>query len=248
MDNCSGDGSVETIKGSCSGVKVVQMPANRGFAGGMNAGIRESSGDFVLLMNSDIEASPGSVRSLLSYMQSNPDVGLCAPSLVDGGGRRSRTLLLQPTLARLLVPWVGKGDYRGWVARVGSQPLDVEATEGAAVLVTREAIRSAGPMDEDFFFYHEIVKWCARIRDRGFRIVIVPEAVMTHHCGASSKYTRRAARVELKRSDDQLIGKKLGNSGAASRDREGRGIRVCECVLLRGCLRIIVGRLEVGLR
>ncbi len=212
VDNCSGDGSVETIKGLCSGARVVEMPSNLGFARGMNAGIRESSGDFVLLTNSDVEASGGSVQRLLSYMLSNPDVGLSAPSLVDGGGKRSRTLLLQPTLTRLLVPWVGKSNYRAWVAKVGSQALDVEATEGAAVMVRREAIRAAGLMDEDFFFYHEIVEWCARIRDRGFRIVVVPESVMTHHCGTSTKYSRRAARVELKRSEYQLIGKRLGTA------------------------------------
>ena len=215
VDNCSADDSVSVIQGSCPNAKVLEMPFNAGFAAGLNAGIRESGGDFILLLNSDVEAHSGSVRKLLDYMQSHNDVGLCAPALVGNDGKRSRTLLLQPTMARLLAPWVGKRDYRQWVGRIDTDPLDVEATEGAALLVRREAVNAAGPLDDDFFFYHEIVEWCARLRDHGYRIVVVPESIMTHRCGESTENIRRAARVELKRSEYQLIQKRLGSMARA---------------------------------
>lgn len=210
VDNASGDGSAELLRSERPWARVVELERNRGFAAGMNAGIAEATGDYVLLLNSDVMAHPGSVGELASYLREHPDVGIAAPVLLDTDGRRSRTLLLEPTPARVLLPWVGKRHYRKWQARLGDRPLEVEATEGAAVMVSRKALDLCGPLDEDFFFYHEIVEWCMRVRDRGLRCVVLPASRMVHACGGSTSGVRRAARIELKRSEYQLLDKRLG--------------------------------------
>lgn len=230
VDNASGDGSAEYLRRECAGAAVVEMDANLGFAAGMNAGIRASSGEYAVLLNSDIIAKPESVSALVAYMDRHADVGLCAPLLVDEAGRPSRTLLLQPTVARVLLPWIGKSHYRAWRSRLSSEPLEVEATEGAAVMVRRSAFEQAGLMDEEFFFYHEIVEWCMRIRDHGWKCVVVPSAQMVHTCGGSTGGVRRAARVELKRSEYQLLRKRLGIAicmATLARDAISETLSVC---------------------
>lgn len=212
VDNASGDGSVDAIRQRLPHVLVVEMNENLGFAAGMNAGAREASGDYVLLLNSDVEGLPGSLGEMLDYMKANPMVGLVAPLLVDENEKPIRTLLVGPTLWRTLIPALGKLRYKQWRKLIGSEPLDVEATEGAAVLVSRAAIEKAGLLDEEFFFYHEIVEWCMRMRDKGFRVVIVPSARMKHLCGGSTGGVWLPARIELKRSEYQLIRKRLGAS------------------------------------
>ncbi len=211
VDNASGDDSVDYIRRHIPNARIVETETNCGFAAGMNTGIKQSRGDFVFLMNSDVKAEPDSIAVLLDYMKDNPDVGLAAPLLLDEFGRPSRTLLLQPTKFRVLVPWVGKSQYRQWRQKLSNSPLDVEATEGAALLVRRETIERAGLLDEDFFFYHEIVEWCMRIRDYGFRVMVIPKSRMVHLCGNSTSTLKQAARIELKRSEYQLIQKRLGS-------------------------------------
>ncbi len=212
VDNGSGDRSPDAVGASCPEAKIIELPENVGFAAGMNAGIRAASCDHVLLLNSDIEALPGSVCQLIDFMSANPDVGLAAPLLVDEDGNPTRTLLVAPTIWRTLVPALGKYRYKQWRKRIADAPLDVEATEGGAVMVSRAAIEKAGLLDEDFFFYHEIVEWCMRIRDAGFRVVVVPAARMRHARGGSTGGLWLPAKIELKRSEYQLLQKRLGKA------------------------------------
>jgi len=212
VDNGSKDGSLELIRERCPRARLIGLSANVGFAAGMNAGLRESPGDYVLLLNSDVAATPGSLGELVGYMAANPDVGLAAPLLVDENGKPTRTLLVQPTLWRVLAPLLGKLRYKQWCKRIAADPLEVEATEGAAVLVSRAAIEKAGLFDEDFFFYHEIVEWCMRMRDKGFRVVVVPSARIKHLCGGSTCGVWLPARIELKRSEYDLLAKRMGRA------------------------------------
>jgi len=230
VDNSPGNESSLALERECPGARVLSMESNVGFAAGMNAGIRASSGDYILLLNSDVIAKTGSVSSLVAYMDGHADVGLCAPLLVDENGAPSRTLLLQPTVARVLLPWVGKSHYRAWRNKLGAEPLDVEATEGAAIMVRRSALEQAGLVDEDFFFYHEIVEWCMRIQDHGWKCVVLPSVQMIHTSGGSTGGMRRAARIELKRSEYQLLRKRLGGAmcvATQARDVISETLNVC---------------------
>lgn len=210
VDNNSGDTSVDVIRDRCPSASIIEMPSNVGFAAGMNAGIRASTGDYVLLLNSDVQAHPGSIDVLVRHLRTSSDIGLAAPLLVDEHGGVSRSLLLQPTFWRVVVPGLAKLRYKQWQRRIGGDILNVEATEGSAIIVSRDALEKAGLLDEDFFFYHEIVEWCMRIRDAGLRVIVVPEARMTHLCGGSTAKLWLPARIELKRSQYILLGKRFG--------------------------------------
>lgn len=230
VDNASNDGSSENMRRLLPSAQVIELPSNLGFAAGMNAGLRAATGDLILLLNSDIEALPDSIELLAKFLEDNPTVGLAAPMLVDATGGQSRTLLLGPTVPRVLLPWVDKTQYKRRRAMIGSEPLMVEATEGAAVMVKREVVDKVGGFDEDFFFYHEIVDWCLRIRDAGFQVAVVPGAKMVHLCGGSSGGVRRGAGIELKRSGYQLITKRLGRGVCAvvrARDAVSETLSVC---------------------
>ena len=242
VDNGSNDGSPATIRDLCPFARMIEMPTNVGFAAGMNAGIRQCTGDYVLLLNSDVEACPDSINILVRHMQGCPDVGLAAPVLLNEHGEVSRTLLVQPTLWRVLVPGLGRLRYKQWRRRIGSDMLEVEATEGSAVIVSRGALEKAGPLDEDFFFYHEIVEWCLRIRDAGLRVVVVPQARMTHLRGGSTAKLWLSARIELKRSQYILLRKRFGSLFSrlvAARDLLGE---IVDVILYLVCSASCLGR------
>lgn len=215
VDNSSGDGSVDRFKLDFPGGVAVEMPSNAGYAAGMNAGISLSRGEYILLLNSDIEAQDSSVDALIRYMVENGSVGLASPVLLDEKGNIVRSLLIVPTIARALLPPLAKSDYRRWHKRIGQEPMSVEAIEGAAVMVRRSALEKVGTLDERFFFYHEIDEWCMRMRDAAYESVLLPEAHMTHDQGGSSGGIRKSARIELKRSEYILLAKRFGSAFAA---------------------------------
>ena len=120
VDNASGMAARRRFAISFQQAQVIELNENLGFAAGMNAGIHESAGDYVILLNSDVEALPGSLDALVEYMQANPDVGLVAPLLVDENERPRGPCLLGPPYGGLL-PALGKLRYKQWRRQIGTR-------------------------------------------------------------------------------------------------------------------------------
>jgi GT2 family glycosyltransferase len=176
VDNGSTDGSDGAVEERFPEVELVRLGENLGFAGGNNAGIRralERGADWVLLLNNDAVALPGIAEALADAAR--PDVGLLACKVVFPDGR------VQYAGARF-VAWLGYSG-RSWTRERSAK---VDRADGAAMAVSREAVERAGLLDEDLFAYVEDVEWSLRIRRAGFRIVLVPDAVVVHKGSAST--------------------------------------------------------------
>ena len=67
-----------------------------------------------------------------------------------------------------------------------TNPVAVDAISGAFMLVKREALTKAGPMDEGYFLHCEDLDWCERFRQVGYEIMFAPDIKVVHHKGACS--------------------------------------------------------------
>jgi len=79
VDNGSSDDSVELIKQAFPWVRVIEHADNRGFPAAVNAGIRESRGEFIALLNNDTRAEPDWLERLVGAMKRWPDGRMSAP-------------------------------------------------------------------------------------------------------------------------------------------------------------------------
>jgi GT2 family glycosyltransferase len=77
VDNGSIDGTTVWLRHAWSAVRLVALPANLGFAGGVNVGLRAARGDLLLLLNNDAFVEPGCVPALVETMQQNPHLWRC---------------------------------------------------------------------------------------------------------------------------------------------------------------------------
>jgi len=185
VDNGSTDGSDRAVEERFPGVELVRTGRNLGFAGGNNVGIRravERGADWVLLLNNDAVAEPGVPAALARAAVARPDAGLLACKVLFADGET-----VQYAGARYLA-WLG---YSGRERGHGGpdrfhEPVDVDRADGAALAVSRAAVERAGLLDERLFAYVEDVEWSLRIRRAGFRIVLVPDAVVVHKGSAST--------------------------------------------------------------
>jgi len=195
VDNSSTDGTVDAIKTKFAGVTVIANNTNRGFAAANNQGIIVAQGQYLLLLNPDTLVHPGSLDTLIEFMENNQDVGICGPKILNTDGTTYHSVKRIVTFRGVLY---GKtilrffGVFRGHYRKL--KPYDfnyrkqaeVKCLSGAALMVRRSVIDQVGWMDERFFMYYEDVDLCLRIKKLGQRIVFVPEAVITHIGGKSS--------------------------------------------------------------
>ncbi len=199
VDNGSGAEEVARLRAARPEAEVVALADNRGFAAGNNAGIARATGRHLLLLNPDAFCQGDALARLATHLDGHPRTGVAAPRLVFGDGARQDnayrrfpnhwTLLVDycAPLAQVLArtPW----DPHRVPARrygAGAPPLAVAHVTGAALLVRAQAAETAGPLDEGFFLYYEETEWQRRIGAAGWRVEVLPDAVVTHLGGGST--------------------------------------------------------------
>jgi N-acetylglucosaminyl-diphospho-decaprenol L-rhamnosyltransferase len=202
IDNASSDGTPERVRRRFPRVRLVADTVNRGYSKGVNRGMREASGRYILVLNPDIEVTDGSIDRLVSFMEDHPRTGLAGAKLVWPDGRvqpscRSfytlKALLLRRTFLGRFFPRARPlrehlmSDYDHETAR------RVDWVLGGCMIVRREALDAVGPMDERFFLYFEDTDWCYRMQQHGWEVWYVPDSVMIH------RWERSSARSVLSR-------------------------------------------------
>ena len=175
VDNGSNDNSVEYVKDLFADVKISSLPENMGFAGGNIEGLKQVSGDYIMLLNNDVEVEKDCIGNLLAAIQENPSVGICASkmlasgtNMIDSAGDGYSTLL--------------KGFKRGEGAaevEYVRQEYVFGACAGAA-LYRRKMIEEIGFFDEDFFLIHEDTDLNFRAQLAGWKVLYVPHAIVYH--------------------------------------------------------------------
>ena len=193
VDHESSDGTVDLVEERFPDVKLVRQE-NRGLAYGWNTGVRETSGRYVLLLNSDAWMDEGALDALAAFADGHPDAAVVGPRLRYPDGRLQRSVRGFPTLWRLATEFF----YLRKLAP-GTQPLnafyaggfdhasvrEVEVLMGAVWLVRREAIDDVGPADDAFFLFSEETDWAYRFRAAGWKLLFFPDAGATHVYAAS---------------------------------------------------------------
>ncbi len=209
-DNQSTDESVAMVKKEFGRVICIQNGKNLGFAAGNNPGIRRAKGRYILLLNTDTEVGADTFAKMISYMDTNQDVGAstCKVMLptgdIDPACHRgfptpwaSITYLLK--LEKLFPTSVLFGQYhQGYKGLTTIH--EVDCIVGAFFMVRANVIKKIGLLDEDYFMYGEDIDWCYRIKKAGFKIVFNPETLILHR----KKQSGRANILKKRRTETEI--------------------------------------------
>jgi GT2 family glycosyltransferase len=196
VDNASSDGSADAVR-TLPGVRVIEMGRNAGFAAANNAGIRESRGDLLLLLNSDTLVPPGALNRLVARLRATPVAAIAGPRLVDAHGQPELSFgpMISP-LAEL------RQKHRSveWIREATTRERFVDWVSGACLLVYRAEAEAVGLLDERFFLYTEDVDFCHAVRMLGRNVLFTPEAQITHLRGRSRASQPAASNAAYRRS------------------------------------------------
>ncbi len=184
VDNGSKDDSVQRIHDCFPQVQVIEGQKNLGFQGGNNAGIRdalEQGAKTIFILNNDTLAAPNMVRLLLDQL--TPDVGAVTPAIFyasDPGVIWSIGGKINPVFLEMTAP-------HGGHIPLPSEPEDRDFLTGCAILAHADVFRQVGLFEEKFHpIYYEDLDLCLRIRRRGLRMRLVPQAHLWHKVSKAS--------------------------------------------------------------
>ncbi|PWH19114.1 MAG: glycosyltransferase family 2 protein [Ardenticatenia bacterium] len=176
VDNGSTDGSVAFLRERYPAVRLIGNDRNLGFARANNQGIAVARGRYIVILNNDTQAEPQWLEALVNAAERHPEMGAFAP-LVLFNDRRDVI-----DSAGLTVSVLGHGIQNLLGERVErvQGACEVFGVSATAALFRREMLQDIGLFDEDYFIYYEDVDLAWRARLRGWRSLLVPEAVVYH--------------------------------------------------------------------
>lgn len=185
VDNNSSDGSADFIAKKYPDVRLLRHDENKGFAGGVNAGIKYAlnhSCEFIALLNNDAFVDKDWIQNLLISAQENPKAGIITSKILDKSGKKLDSTGDFYTTWGLSFPRgrgeVDTGQYDGL--------REIFGASGGASLYRAEMLKEIGLFDEDFFAYYEDIDISFRAQLAGWKILYEPTAVAYHAISATS--------------------------------------------------------------
>lgn len=189
LDNASEDGTADAVRSEYPSIILFENKENRGVAPARNQLIKIAKGRYILILDADTEIVSNDFGSLITYMDSHPDIGILGCSLISFNNELHPSTRTYPQpihvfLRRLsYIKFVRNSKIlkehhlESWDRK---HPAVVDFVEGAFQLIRREAIERVGLLDESMFYGFEDADYCARMEKAGYKVVCYPSFIVKH--------------------------------------------------------------------
>jgi GT2 family glycosyltransferase len=179
VDNASSDGTAAAVRGAFPSVHLIENSTNVGLAPALNQGLRAcTDATYVLLMNSDIEVRPGTLRPMMDHLDANPEVAGVSVQLINPNGspqkfRTSVGIVLLPERLNRIFPIT----FFGTTFHLGRRAMYNDD--------------QVGPFDEYYFFFNEDLDWSLRAHRKGLAFHYLPHMPVVHYRGMGRAQNRQ---------------------------------------------------------
>lgn len=188
-DNASDDDSIAFMRQHYPDVRLILNDLNYGFAEGYNRALAQVEAEYYILLNSDIEVTPGWIAPLLEMMDADPRIGAAQPKLRS---YHQRTHFEYAGAAGGFIDKLGYPFCRGRVFMVLEEDLgqyddarEVFWATGACMMVRASLYQELGGLDGDFFAHMEEIDFCWRLKNAGFKVMYNPLSLVYHIGGGT---------------------------------------------------------------
>jgi GT2 family glycosyltransferase len=184
VDNNSTDGTVEFIRGNYPQIRLIENKFNNGFSGANNQGLKEATGEYLLLLNPDTEIlEKNTLSQLKEFARHNNQYAMLAPRLLNTDGSLQASFWPLPGISELLLELF----YIHRLKKVQEHVTGVEvgAVSGAVMFCSRALLLEVDGLDEKMFWMED-TDLCYRLQRAGNKILYLPDIKVVHHGGKSS--------------------------------------------------------------
>jgi len=217
VDNGSPNNSYEQLKKEFKNNKkivLINSPINVGFSAGNNIGIKYAMDDKVeniILTNSDIIFHEKSIEKMIEFLNCNKEVGIVSPKILDKKGEIyiksrifKRTGIKEKIFARTKLKELDLFDiytnYYG-LNKSFKEKHEIYTASGSCMALSKEMVKLITPLDENIFLYEEELIIGIRAEKTPLKVCYLPDAVVTHFHGESSKYIGAWSLIHLVNSE-----------------------------------------------
>lgn len=188
-DNGSTDGSIEMLEEKFPTVGIIRLEKNYGFAEGYNQALKQISHEYTVLLNSDVEVTPGWLDALVAALDADSRIAAAQPKI---RAQRNKEYFEYAGAAGGYIDKYGYPYCRGRILHIIEKDkgqydttADILWATGACLFVRTATYKEVGGLDATFFAHQEEVDMCWRLRSRGYRLVCMPQSVVYHVGGAT---------------------------------------------------------------
>jgi GT2 family glycosyltransferase len=210
IDNFSSDGSVTMLMEEFPSVITIVNKENKGFGAANNQALVVMKGEYALLLNTDAELTPEAVKKLRDYLEANEKAGIVCGQLLNADGSKQNSIASFPSLLTLAVnnSFLEYLFPRCYPSKRynHTSPIKVDSVVGACMMIRKKALDETGFFDERYFFFFEETDLARTMRERGWKIYYVPDALIYHLQGQSVGHGTNS-RFEFYRSRYQFLDK-----------------------------------------
>lgn len=177
VDNASTDGSVELVRKRFPDVELVELPDNKGFAGGASVGMYMASGDIVATVNPDVKLHPNWLRAVAETL-APPTVGIVGSKIFYPDGKTIQHAGGTIDYPLATTDHIGRGQPD---SPEYSHPRVVQFVTGAAMAMRRDVGHALGFFDDEYYpVFYEDVDLCWRANKEGLKTIYQPKAIAYH--------------------------------------------------------------------
>ena len=191
-DNGSTDNSIETLQKNFPSVEIINLKKNHGFAGGYNLALAQVNAEYFVLLNSDVEVSPGWIENSLRLFEKNTEIAAIQPKILS---YKKPHLFEYAGATGGFIDKFGYPFCRGRILNQVepdisqyNQATPIFWASGACMFIKAEAFNKAGGFDSDFWAHMEEIDLCWRLKSMGYKIWYQPESVVFHLGGGTLSY------------------------------------------------------------
>ena len=207
-DNGSTDDSIAWIEKQYPQVRVIPLTENFGYAGGYNRALAQIDTPYAVLLNPDVEVTPGWLSPLVTFCEQHPEAGACQPKIKS---YRHRSFFEYAGAAGGFIDKYGYPYCRGRIFSTVEPdngqydtPAEIFWASGACLFIRTELFRETGGFDDRFFAHMEEIDLCWRILLSGKKIFVVPQSEV-FHLGAATLTTETPRKTFLNFRNNLLM-------------------------------------------
>jgi GT2 family glycosyltransferase len=188
-DNASRDNSVAFLKEYYPEVRVIKNPRNEGFSTGYNLALKQIEADYYVLLNSDIEVTANWILPVIDLMEKDPLIAACQPKIkaIHAPGHFEYAGAGGGFIDKFGYPFCRGRIFQEIEEDQGQYDDAVEVfwASGACMFVRAALFHQFGGLDDSFFAHMEEIDFCWRMKNKGYKIMYCPDAVVYHVGGGT---------------------------------------------------------------
>jgi GT2 family glycosyltransferase len=188
-DNGSSDKSLQLLGEEFPSVRVITMDRNYGFCGGYNRALQQVEADYYVLLNSDVEVTPGWLEPMITLLDRERAIGAVQPKILS---YRDKNLFEYAGAAGGFIDSLGYPFCRGRIFDTVEQDQgqynddrQIFWATGACFMIRSKAYREFGGLDEDFFAHMEEIDLCWKLQRKGLKVFYTGRSSV-YHLGAGT--------------------------------------------------------------